>query len=150
MPYLVMGYVEGTGASATHRYWRMLITAMNHPRAIICEIEMRESVGGPDVTSTSFAIASSGTGQEAFNNTGVGISGGEYWEPAGPDVGEWVGQDFGAGNEKAIVEMKFWQNSAYALPQVDLQYSDNAVDWTTIYSVTYTPSWPATENIITF
>lgn len=156
MPYHVLGYTQGTGAISAHRYWRVLITAMQvgNPRAIFPEIEMRESVGGADVTSTSFATASttapSSLAEGAFNNSGHSINSNNYWEPNAGPVGQWIGQDFGAGNEKEIVEMKFWQNASYALPQVDIQYSDDGSLWTTVHSVTYTPSWPATENIISW
>lgn len=147
MAHLILAYKQGTGAiSPSHRFWRLLLTDLNGiSRWIVPEIEMAETVSAPTVTTTGFAIASSSkapeTPADAFDTVNA-VSGGAYWEPAATQIGEWIGQDFGAGNEKTIVEVRISESISFPMPYMDMQYSDNGVDWTTVVSITSTvPGW---------
>lgn len=129
-----IGLGSGPGAQ---QYWRAQVTFLRGA-IIVPEIEMAESIGGPDVTSPGFAYASSqttnGPATGAFDDN-IGVGKYHYWT-ANNAVGEWIGQDFGVGNEKAIKEITIYQDAGYLLPNFDIQYSSNNVDWTTVASMT--------------
>lgn len=96
---------RATGAA---RYWRVVgADSGNGVYMHIAELEMRTSVGGSDITSTSNAISGNNrTGFEdtkAFDNT---VSGNNSWGiqfSTMPVEERWVGQDFGTAQE--IVEI---------------------------------------------
>lgn len=129
----IAGFSAGATAAAGHRYWRILVTANDgHATASeFPEIEMHTSVGGADVCTGGTAIAGGGftgsTPSNAFdNNSGVG------YVPTG--TSGYIGYDFGAGNEKDIVEYSIGtgaSTNATALPKTfKLQWSDDNSSWT--------------------
>jgi hypothetical protein len=136
---------------AAHRYWRVLNRHCGDASRILCaEMEMRESSGGADVTSSAFAIASaqgaSEQASEAFDNN---LS--NYWQVSTGSAGQWLGQDFGAGNEKDIVEITMQALSGFAsrmTRQFDVQWSDDSSAWTTAWSGTFT-AWTNAQQTFT-
>lgn len=70
----------------------------------------------PNITSTSYAIGSSGTPSNAFDRT---LTLSSYW--AGATV-SWLGQDFGVGNEKVV--------RAYQVHPYSPRTRGNPQDWT--------------------
>lgn len=108
------------------RYWRIWFgTVVGVAR--FAEVEMRTTIGGADQCTGGTAIGSSGTPANAFDdNTGT------EWV-ATVDSVSFIGYDFGAGNDKDIVE--FVLRTSGSLPAAScgaftLQSSpDNSV-WT--------------------
>ena len=92
---------------AAHRYWR--IRSPTADPYGLSEVEMRTVTGGPDVTTGGTAIASAfytgGGGfppSNAFDNNNATLW--TTFTVARPVGGHWIGYDFGAGNEKDILE----------------------------------------------
>lgn len=129
----------------THRYWRVYcrLNSGNGSFTGLTEVEMATSAAGADVTSTTFAIGSgsyqAGSVTTAFNNDFTG----DVVQWNGTGAGQYVGQDFGAGNEQDIVEVRIRPNKDAAnrtFGEIDIQYSDDGSTWTTSWSITQT-SW---------
>jgi len=117
------------------RYWRLHVTAYGGSTFLqINEIEMKESIGGSDVCSGGTVIKSgeyndtSWAASNAFDDdTGTG------WLVSFGTGPQWIGYDFGSGNDKTITEYTIYCVNSGRIP-VDwtLQYSDNGTDWTTL------------------
>ena len=95
--------------STAHRYWRIMIDEnYNDTYLSIAAIEMAETSGGADLTSVGFAISggdrgtSWATGQAFDGDTATAWS---ILRSAGA-ASLWIGQDFGAGNARAISEIR--------------------------------------------
>lgn len=126
---------------AVHRYWRVrglytqsgLITAIG--------LQFRTVAGGPSVVSGGTVIKSS-----EYNNTSYAAThafdagpGGNFWASStGTNGVEWVGYDFGAGNEKDIVEITYTSPSADGSVRTPLriaiEFSDDGATWTNAFS----------------
>lgn len=128
-----------------HRYWRVYVTANTGSTAhlSINEIQLRESLGGADATGSGTASQSAFwftgyEGSKAFDNNNS-----THWYNSPPGMPQWVSYDFGAGNDKDIVELAIFPNanrpqnpSSFAL-----QYSDDNSSWTTLFSVENYVEW---------
>lgn len=126
---------------ANHRYWRAYCREGGASSRTLCaEMTMAQSSGGADVTSTAFAIASGETGASESKDKAFDNNTAAYWQVI-QTTGAWIGQDFGAGNEKDIVEISMQPLSGFAtrmFRQFDVQYSDDNVTWTTAWSCSFT------------
>lgn len=126
---------------AAHRYWRVYITAVNTKAdgsTGLREIQFRETVGGASVLSGGTASAESSYGGSWLPENAVDGNTGTEWVSGVEGVPHWWKYDFGVGNEKDIVEMAWVPRADIQQEPVDfqLQWSDNDVDWTTLYTVT--------------
>lgn len=128
---------------AAHRYWRVYcrMNSGDTNYTGLTEVEMATSAAGADVTSTTFAIGSgtyqAGTASDAFDDDFTG----DVVQWTGTGAGKWVGQDFGAANEKDIIEVRIRPNKDAAnrtFAEFDIQFSDDNVTWTTLWSASYT------------
>lgn len=128
------GFTSGGGLPyGTHRYWRIFVTANREGSGTgkLSEIEMRETPGGPDVTTGGTPI---GTGNPANAFDGSLNA----WGSGGIPTDCWVGYDF--GNEVSILQLRLnLGDSLYTEPwlRVDkghVQYSDTGLDWVTAWS----------------
>jgi hypothetical protein len=140
----------GVGAMAADndvaaRYWRLYIRRNVNTATYdnITEIELREGVGGTDVTGSGTASASSGTAANAFdNNTGTVWTSSNQWT-------DWIAYDFGAGVQKAITEVAISANSTFpsdAPATWSLQYSDDNSNWTAKWYVADEDAWTASQQ----
>lgn len=133
---------------AAHRYWRLLVTAVTSGAQVaIGEVVLATTPGGGQAATGGAASASSvsttNTANKAFNGT---LSASDYWLSAsgGYSSGgadgyrqgvEWVQYDFGAGNEKDIVELRLYYPAAGSVSltlspvQFSLYYSDDGKAW---------------------
>jgi len=152
--------VGGEGGALTARYWRIHITANNGDSFTgLSKIEMRESVGGPNVCAGldgSFAAASTAAASavNAFNDI-VDEPLSNDWYTTGTGIfPEWIRVDFGAGNSKSVVEVLLrsrnsapasW-GSSQAPKDFSVQYSSDDVSYTTLFSVTNSTSWEPGES----
>lgn len=130
---------------AAHRYWRVLVDENYQDTYLsIAEIEMTETTGGADLTSAGFAIsggdrgASWATGKAFDGDTATAWS---ILRSAGA-ANLWIGQDFGAGNEKAIAEIRLTarndfnsghSNALHMPAKWRLQQSDDGLVWQDVW-----------------
>lgn len=128
---------------AAHRYWRMYITANNGYSGgfymVIGELQFRTSIGGSNVATGGTPISdSSFSGRPASNAFDGNTS--TSWASAGTGLPHYIGYDFGAGNEKDIVEMSVLPADQLAQWPTDwqLQYSDDGSTWSTLFRVQFT------------
>jgi len=138
-----------------HQYWAVIaVESSNGSYIHIAELEMRESVSGSDVTSTGFAIAGSErSGFEAtyaFDDT---ISGSASWgvqKSVALPIERYVGQDFGSGNEKTIIEVAITtrddSNEEQAPHAAIVVWSDDGVTWYPSWVIDDKTSWSAAEQ----
>lgn len=132
---------------AAHRYWRVRIVPRSSSSGCeVAEIEMRESIGGPNVVSGGTAIAWSSVegypASHAFDND-LDTS----WRSATSPIMA-VGYDFGAGNEKDIYELvlKIGATTSVRDPlMLWLEWSDDDITWTELLSEGTIPAWTALE-----
>lgn len=132
-----------------HRYWRVYITMGTYGSTSYCgfsEIELRESLGGADVTGSGTASANSTElGNVAANAVDNNTSTQWYANSVMPC---WWKYDFGAGNAKSIVEMAIDPAAIPYCPRdFQLQYSDDDSAWTTAFTVQNYTDWDATTNV---
>lgn len=128
---------------ASHRYWRVYVTAIDSPGAasyyggnpavVIGEIELRATIGGSDQTDPSDSYSASstfnGSPDYAFDDAGGG-----YWNAGdGAVLPQWIQFDAGVGNAIDVAEL-FIVADPYdellAPTDLSLRYSDNGVDFT--------------------
>ena len=144
--------------SVAHRYWRIMIDEnYNDTYLSIAEIEMAESTGGADLTSAGFAIsggdrdASWATGQAFDGDTATAWS---ILRSAGA-ASLWIGQDFGAGNEKAISEVRLTarnnfssghSNALHMPAKWRVQYSDDGLIWQDLWIQLREAPWELGET----
>lgn len=144
---------------AAHRYWRLRTATQNDGAfsgnllVLLTEVEMRTSVGGADQCSGGTAIGqkgfATGTSEDppsAFdNNTGT------FWQGWFNNTADnthprpcAIGYDFGAGNEKDIVEVGVSAHASYLTrtPRTFVvESSDDGVEWAFEWLVTC-KTWP--------
>lgn len=148
----------GSGSDPTpHKFWRVFIpfrSGMNYAYAI-AELQFRETVGGPTVTTGGNAFSDGSNASNAFDGNPstwwvANFGGGSY------DANRvaYLGYEF--ATEVAIKEI-MWQARNDSAPNqlpffLFIQYSDDGIAWTTAWSCSYsgTPvsaqqyvsSWP--------
>lgn len=140
-----------------HRYWRLaeMVSLDEGVWIGLNEVEMAESISGADVTSTAFLIKSSEPYVDSAVSNALDNNSATDWQwstgsgPAGATgwLTYWWGQDFGAGNAKAIREVRM--RPSQNIPGVvgrspksfKLQYSDNGTTWTTAMTVSGDTAW---------
>lgn len=120
---------------AAHRYWRIINyrnAGAGNQYTGLTELELRTAIGGADQTGSGTALSAgsiqAGTAANAFDNNNTSII---QW--GGWGQGVWVGYDFGAGNEKDIVEIAILPNKDQAnrtFGDFRVQWSDDGVSWT--------------------
>lgn len=137
---------EGGGGFGAHRYWRVYIysNARNNGEGSMVELEMREAISGSDVTAGATATddAASGSAPNAIDNTSA------RWG-LGSSFPHWLKVDFGAANDKAIVEIAITTRSDFpdeGPRDFSLQYSDDDSSWTTAFSIWGVDDWTSGET----
>jgi hypothetical protein len=137
--------------SGPHRYWRLVVgrasggsTNLASDKTIgAAEIELRETVGGPDVTGSGTATASSETvGHElskAFANDGDTTN----YVSSASTLPCTIQYDFGAGVTKSIVEVAIMPTTtggnsvSYTPGAFKVQSSDDGATWNDEWWVVY-------------
>lgn len=134
-----------TPIASPHRYWRIYIGSNSDPsnknNISLAEIEMRESVGGADVTGSGTATADSQfsgsfTPSMAFANDGNTTT----WVSTVTTHPHWIAYDFGVGITKAIVEVAIMPRSSFTNQgpgAFKIQSSDDGTTWTDEWWVAY-------------
>ena len=137
---------------AAKRYWRLWL----NPREKftykqLAEIELRTSVGGADQCSGGTAIGTYVTfpPANAFDDSNATV-----WQSVYNWVnqdGAYVGYDFGAGNDKDIVEIAVTNGttSSYYPEWCEVQCSDDGSTWETVGRWRFAP-WTTTNETYVF
>lgn len=137
---------------AAHRYWRFYHRegATGSSLCGITEIELRTAAGGADVTGTGTASASSSRAGEdaakAFDNNLTTT----LWQMDGDGHKSWIKYDFGAGNEKDIVEVLIrpdFGGGVRTPREIDVQFSDDNSAWTTAWMISY-KAWSVGTSVV--
>lgn len=128
---------------AAHRYWRLYITAPGTWNSI-GELELRDSIGGPDRTGSGTATASHYYDASYLPSNACDNNAATAWANSGGAPPEWWKYDFGVGNAYDIVEISLKTRAGKPLecPRAfQIQYSDNDSDWTTAWSYPLVDEW---------
>lgn len=120
---------------AAHRLFRLFIISGNSTSSCrIAELELRTVADVPEIPSGGSPIGSSqySTGNSYSRAFDGDVS--TYWRnSSSQDIpGQWIGYDYGAGNEKEIVQYAItaWTTPTYAPKQFQLECSDDGgVTW---------------------
>jgi hypothetical protein len=122
---------------AGHRYWRVRGLELNSGLMAATNVELREVLGGPTVTGSGTAIASSyySAGYEPANAFDGSSS---PWASSGGGAGvQWIGYDFGSGVTKDIMQVAYTGRDSGSSNQspwfVAIEYSDDGSTWTTLF-----------------
>lgn len=136
---------------AAHRYWRIRPTAnsagITNGDVRIQDIEFRTSAGGADVTGSGTASANSNySGETAANAFDSVVR--TYWR-ATLSTTQWIKYDFGAGQDKDIVEVAIAADAANpgnAPATFFIEWSDDNTAWTTWGSYSGITGWYAGQR----
>jgi hypothetical protein len=142
---------------SAHRYWRLQIDAVQSAGyTSVMELQLRTSIGGSNVATGGTASASSTDFGWVASNAFNGTTAGDGWHSGAngfPATTEWLQYDFGAGNDKDIVEFHIAARTSFTTQNPKdfrLQYSDNGTDWTTSITVISCTTWAANSYAMAF
>lgn len=125
-----------------HRYWRIRLVEKNGDPMAASEIEMHTSIGGANVCTGGTPIGDSyyaNSPDYAMVNAFDGNTN-SVWASTNAGTGAYIGYDFGAGNEKEILEVSYRARDTYSgqTPSVAvLEWSDDASTWTIAFKIHY-------------
>jgi hypothetical protein len=136
---LLLGGGGGGSGPGVHRYWRIYVTANNGNVSFGAgadEIKMATTVGGANVAGVTGANATASSIINGSNTAPMAfdLSFATRWLSAA-GLPQWIYIDFGAGNEKEILQFSIAgpQSAITASPKdFTFDYSDNATAWTTV------------------
>lgn len=137
---------------AAHRYWRLFVvdTQSTSGYVQVAELQFREVAGVNQVPSGGVAIRSSVATSSATYQASNAFDGNNatYWMSS-KNVNEWIGYDFGAGNEIEPVELLIGVSSSNLTNSpryIAVEYSDDGVDWEVFCWLPAQTGWTANEN----
>jgi hypothetical protein len=157
IPALLVG--KPSSAATTHRYWRILVTDNVGSTEYVdadkfvgaARVGFRTAAGGADDNSgTGTADSFYAAGYEPANCFDGNPA--TRWATSATALPHWVRRDYGAGNEKSIVEVVWQSENSLLAAQTQVpkdfsvQYSDNGSSWTTLWSVTGQTAYTANET----
>ena len=138
---------------AAHRYWRINVSAVTSGTLLsILEMEMRESIFGPNVCAGGVATASDtlagSSASYAFDGSLRDLSTGatqDAWATNSGALPAWLKYDFGVGVTKDIVAISIQGRQGGFGP--GQQAKDYTVEWSDDNS-TWTVAWSVTGAVI--
>lgn len=115
-----------------HRFWRLFYTSSNSGNISSTDLQLRATVGGPNIAVGGVGSASSSYfGGSTANDVWAG---GITFATTG-GAPQWNAYDLGPGNASPVVEIAYTvRTDGYSEQSPSagvLQYSDNGTDWTT-------------------
>lgn len=137
-------------AVTSARYWRLFIDSPANgigDYSELTEFEMFESIGGSNVATGGTPFESSHFGGAIVDHIFDGVKpGGDVWISGGSGT-QYVGYDFGAGNDKAIVAigLSIAGSTGRAPGNFHMEYSSdgstwNSADWVVTGQIDWTGS----------
>ena len=139
-----------------HEYWAIMCYDSDNTAYLgIMQIEMMETPGGSDITTTGFAIAGDERvgweATKAFDDDFTTAS--KAWSvqySATRYIDRWCGQNFGSGNGKNIQEVTISarndSNEEQAPRLFAVVYSDDGLTWRPAWIVKDDTNWSAAEK----
>ena len=105
--------------AGAHRYWRIrpTDTVALDTNFGISELEFRTSAGGANVATGGTVIKRSENAGAVATNAFDGNTATDYFVGASWDNTEWIGYDWGSGNDKSIVQVAWVPRSTQPLQQ---------------------------------
>lgn len=112
------------------RYWRAACYIHTADTFSCAELEMAATAAGSDLTGSGTAISHNdgfGADDNAFDNNNS-----TFWAPNNT-LFEWIGYDFGSGQDKALAEMR-WKSRSSGVPgqnvkRGEVMFSYNGTLW---------------------
>jgi hypothetical protein len=135
--------------SGAHRYWRLFfLNSVDNASCGLAELQFRATPGGANLvagqgTPLSSGDHSAGTVPKANAFNGVLT---DAWNSPDVGQGQWIGYDFGAGNSVRVAQVAvapFNSFPTHSPKHFLIQYSDDAVTWTSAWRVNDAVTWPA-------
>lgn len=133
------------------RYWRVVLKDPQGGAVTmsLAEMELRGTIGGPDVATTSTALDGStfNAGQAAANCFDGSSS--TRWQVSSSNQPAWHYHDFGAGVAKSIAEIGLMADPAggsSAPTSITLQRSTDALGWVSVINLTGITGWVAGQT----
>lgn len=162
---LMMAGGSAPPSPSAHRYWRVLITANDGDAQYVgfTEIEMRGSIGGPNLLVPQSAVNRAATANnsvnsnnEAWRATDLSMSSG--WLGSATALPAWWKYDFGSPwhsgassvEIKQIVIYGSWNAPSASPRDFQLQWSDDNTSWTTVLTVSGQTGWTGASDARTF
>lgn len=134
-------------STGSYRYWRIYITEAIAATTYIAfaEIELRGSVGGADLTTTSTPVTESTfLGGSAGSNTVKNDGSTSSWISTTTAVPQWLRYDLGTSNNVAQVAMLPISTVPARAPSIFiLQGSNDGTSFTDVKTFTGITSWSA-------
>jgi len=132
----------------SYRYYRIHVdsTFTDVGGCTVAELDLRESSGGSDVTGSGTSDASSDYSVDYDFPKAFDDDTNTFWSSELISVPHWLSYDFGAGNEKAIVEiaLRIRGDSYYSAQDITefrVQVSSDNSTWYTINVEQAIPVW---------
>lgn len=142
--------IEGggdAGGESSHLYWRVLCYTTRSSYFSSKEVSFHTIIGGPSVATGGTALSSSNyndnVAARAFDNnlsTEWGSAAGDL-----ADGGAWIGYQFAAPIAVQQVKIAAAASEPESFTTGDIQFSDDGVTWTTLFSPDPQPVWTANE-----
>lgn len=133
----VIEAVPGYDASS-HQYWRISIGATSLGTLVgVAEVEFRALVDGALVDQTGTGTVTASTEYNSGHQAAYAFDNNAGTPWASSTLPAWLQYNFGVGNGKSIVEVGILPRPSdvnQAPSSLLVQYSDNALDWTTVAS----------------
>lgn len=164
--YVVLDSYRSGPPAVAHRYWRLLISAVDGSTGFagFTEIEFRATVGGPSLFTTQTSAVGPVSRSREANLSNAAWRGADLSNTSGwlTDLGialpHWWSYDFGhAGHVGAAsvdvkqVVIKGSYNAPTGSPKdFVLQWSDDKVAWNTVMTVTGETGWTGASDVRTF
>ena len=138
----------GASTAPAYRYWRIYMQTNNGDPTYtaLCEIELRSSVGGADLTTSSTPAASSTSYSAAYDaSKTVDESTSTLWISAfNSTTNQWLRYDLGSAQTVAQVAI-YPQGDALSRAPKDfiIQGSNDGTNFTNVKSITNATGWTA-------
>ena len=136
---------------AAHRYWRLYIISNNGGTYVeVAELEFRETAGVSQVPSGGTPLWSSLYSSSTIYQAANAFDGNNStrWRASGSQ-NEWIGYDFGPGNDIEPVEILLgaFTSAATNNPRnIRVEYSDNGTDWSAYTHLEEQTGWSTSQN----
>lgn len=156
----------GSVGPVPHRYWRVYITATDGSASNFgfTEIEIRGSIGGPDLTvpqtagGAATASSEANMSNAAWRAVDESLTSGWLGNVPGGGLPGWWRYDFGhAGHTgpstadvRQILIRGSWNAPTASPRDFELQWSDDNSSWTTVLTVTGQTGWTGASDARTF
>lgn len=149
IPEFVFDSLRNLGVLPTpHRYWRFVILSSNDPSFVgASEIQLRSYAGGTNEAGSGCVYSASSEYAQGSNTADKAFDGSLItgWSTdALPAFPVMLNIDFGVEHEVSIQEVS-WMVSDFAPNRapasMNVQFSDNAIEWSTAWSITGISGW---------